>query len=150
GHGDEGVPVVGRADGDGLDVAVAEDLAEVLDGATAAADDAGGEVAVVPVHVAHGDELHAAVAHGVLHDLDAALAVDVAAGRAARIVGADADGGHDDAVVGAAGLARRARRRFLLLGQQLPGVPGREPGGHQAGQRPGQKPTPRHVALVHV
>src|SRR5207244_6980535 len=97
GDGDEGVPVVGRADGDRVDVAVLQQLAEVLDSAAVAADEAGGVVAVVPVHVADGDELHAALAHGVLHDVDAALAVQLPA-AAPRVVGADADGGHDDAV----------------------------------------------------
>src|SRR5262249_16718879 len=98
GQGGERGPVVRRADGDGVDIAPGQQFAEVLVLLAGRADDVGSETAVVPIHVADGDELHAWLAHGGTHDVNAALAVDPPVPRAARIVGADADGAHGDAV----------------------------------------------------
>jgi hypothetical protein len=93
--GDEGVPVVGGGDGDGLDVAVLQQAAVVLEPAhfpeAVHPHLLAGTVEVAAVHVAGGDVLDVPTE-------GAGLVVDA---QTAALRRADADGGHVDAVVGA-------------------------------------------------
>ncbi len=66
--------------------------------------------------------------------------------QAAALRAADADDAHDEAIVGG-----RLRGRALLLGgQELPGIPGRQPRGGECSQEPLQETTPRQIPLIHV
>src|SRR4029453_13357263 len=139
GDGDGGMPVVRRADGDGVDVAVAEQLAVVgedlaITVVVARVDDVGGKFGIGPVHVAHGNHAHAVLAHGVVHDADAALAVQLLILPAAGGGRAGADGRHGDAVVRPD--PPRLGLFFLLVGDDLLGVPDRQSGRNQTAQRP--------------
>ena len=101
--------MIGGADGDGIDVPIFQQAAIVGDdGAIAAA--AARRIAhqvlrefrIRAIDIADGDKLHAVLGHGVLHDVYAAFAVQGAIAPAGAI-GAGANGGHDDAVIGAGG-----------------------------------------------
>src|SRR4051794_6597099 len=79
--------------------------------------------------------------HGMVDDVEAALAVQRLVAGAAGAVGAGADGGHDDAVVGA-NLFLFFRVLVLGVGDDLPGEPDRQSSGCQPAERLREEPAP--------
>ena len=91
----------------------------------------GGALAMGGVHVAAQGERQLPRFHA-----GARLVDDL---QAAALRAADADDAHDEAIVG-----RRLLGRTLLLGgQELPGIPGRQPRGGERSQRPLEETPPR-------
>src|SRR5207245_958841 len=114
---DEGMPVVGRADGDGIDILAVEELAEILVLGAVFADHAGGLLPMVGIDVADRYILAAFLTSGAIHDISALTAHPY--------------GTHEDAVVGGDGLSLFGSSLFFARGQ-FTGLPNWQAGGHRS------------------
>ena len=135
----QGVPVVDRADGDGVEVVAGEQLAEVAVGGAVALlsvlDDLRPRLAAVGIEVAHRDEPDPLLLHRGLHDRGA--------------LPSHADGAHHDLVV-RPDPPPRPRLLLLLGGEHLVRIPRRQPGTDgQKSERPIQESASREIAPMH-